>query len=82
MSDDILALGVDPHDDQLLHGFVDLAAEDAHRGVKFAKVDEGRAVARECEADFLLFDDPLHPLDKGQREMREQITEWRAAGLA
>jgi hypothetical protein len=40
MSDDILALAADPDDEQLLHGFVDLAAEDAHRGVTFAKVDE------------------------------------------
>jgi hypothetical protein len=82
MSDDILALAADPDDEQLLHGFVDLAAEDAHRGVTFAKVDEGRAIARECEADWLLYHDPKHPLTQEQKLLLEQIAEWREAGLA
>jgi hypothetical protein len=36
MSDEILALAADRGDGQLLHGFVDLAAEDLRRGVMFA----------------------------------------------
>jgi hypothetical protein len=82
MSDDILVLAVDPEVGQLLHGFVDLAAEDAHRGVTFAKVDEGRAIARECEADWLLYHDPKHPLTQEQNDLLEQIAKWREAGLA
>lgn len=61
-----------------LHLFVDLAVEDARRGEAFALVDHGTAIARECEAEGLLYRD----LTPEQEAMREQIAEWRRAGLA
>jgi hypothetical protein len=82
MNDDILVLAADSDDEHRLHGFVDLAAEDARRGVTFAKVDEGRAIARECEADWLLYHDPKHPLSQEQKHLLEQLATWREAGLA